>query len=102
MELTPCALLPAATTDTTTETEKITTDKTQMAPAIKTRPVDKDGNPLEGAKVTLQCNDPQGEFAAVEDPAGEYTFMEGIPGDGRIQCDLVVEKEGYVNFSNLE
>ena len=73
-----------------------------MAPEIKTRPVDKDGNSLEGAKVTLQCNDPQGEFAAVEDPAGEYTFKEGIPGDGRIECDLVVEKEGYINLSNHE
>ena len=80
--------------DSTTVIDNITTDKTPMAPAIKTQPVDEDGNPLEGAKVTLQCKDPKGEFAAVENPAGEYTFKEGIPGDGRIQCDLVVEKEG--------
>ena len=94
-------------------TEKTTTGvpphQTSMQPGttisvfgIKAQPIDEDGNPLEGAEVTLQCKDPKGEFVAVEDPAGEYTFERGIPGDGRIECDLVVEKEGYVNFRNLK
>ena len=98
-------------------TEKITTEvpgyNTSMQPittipgiegqpGIKVQPIDEDGNPLEGAEVTLQCEDPQIEFEAFEDPAGEYTFQQGIPGDGRMECELVVEKEGYVNFSNLQ
>ena len=92
---------------------KITTNTTPMQagttipgiegqPGIKVQPTDEDGNPLEGAEVTLQCEDPQIEFEAFEDPAGEYTFQQGIPGDGRMECELVVEKEGYVNFSNLQ
>ena len=65
-----------------------------MQPGIKSRPVDEDGTPLEGAKVALRCTDPQGEYVGVENPVGQYTFENGIPGDGRIECELIVEKEG--------
>ena len=61
---------------------------------IIVQPVLEDGSPLEGAKVTLKCTDPEVEFLGVENPIGKYIFDHGIPGDGRIECELMVEKEG--------
>ena len=89
-------------TNTTPKQDGTTIPGIEVQPGIKVKPIDEDGNPLEGAEVTLQCEDPQIEFEAFEDPAGVFTFQQGIPGDGRMECELVVEKEGYVNFSNLQ
>ena len=71
-----------------------TTTVTPGQPGIIALPVDEDGSPLEGAKVTLQCTDPPRDFIGVENSVGEYIFEYGIPGDGRIVCELAVEKEG--------
>ena len=71
-----------------------TTTTTTKTPGIIVRPVNENGSPLEGARVTLKCTEPHGKFIGVENSVGEYIFEYGIPGDGRIECELTVEKEG--------
>ena len=83
-----------ADTTTTAATITTTTTTTTKTPGIIVRPVNENGSPLEGARVTLKCTEPQGKFIGVENSEGEYIFEYGIPGDGRIECELTVEKEG--------
>ena len=76
------------------DTSTTTTTTTTKTPGIIVWPVNENGSPLEGARVTLKCTEPQGKFIGVENSEGEYIFEYGIPGDGRIECELTVEKEG--------
>ena len=53
-----------------------------------------DGQPVEGAKVTIECGDPPQVFTAVEQSEGTYIFKDAISVPHDLECELIAEKDG--------
>ena len=53
-----------------------------------------DRQPVEGAKVTIECGDPPQVFTAVEQSEGTYIFKDAISVPHDLECELIAEKDG--------
>ena len=55
-----------------------------------------DGQPVEGAKVTIECGDLRGMrvFTAMELSEGKYIFEDAISVPYELECELIAEKDG--------
>ena len=65
-----------------------------LAIDVKVKPVDKDGEPVQGADVTLECGDPSRSYVGNEVGDGTYIFKDAIPQTGQEDCTLTVEAPG--------
>ena len=67
-----------------------------MPPAtdLVTKPLDKDGQPISGANVSMECGEPPRSYRGREQDDGTYVFNDAIPQSGQEDCTLTVEANG--------
>ena len=61
---------------------------------LKIQPTGDDGQPIVGANVTLECQDPDRNHVGVEEVDGAYTFKDAVRANGSDKCVIRVEKPG--------
>ena len=77
------------------EVDEGTTNPT-MTPGsdVEVKPLDEEGNPIPGAKVTLECGVPPRTYTANDQGDGTYIFKDAVPQTGLEDCELTVEAPG--------
>ena len=67
-----------------------------MTPAtdVEVNPVGEDGQPIPGARVTLECGDPPRSYIGRERDDGSHIFNDAVPETGREECEMTVEAPG--------
>ena len=66
----------------------------KLAKNLQIELVGKDGRPVRGADVELQCNTSKKIQSGIEQSDGTYIFENAIPAIGKDECELIVKKEG--------
>ena len=58
------------------------------------KPLDKDGNPIQGANIILKCGSPPKRYSGIKQNDGTYLFKDAIPQSGREECTMIIEAPG--------
>ena len=61
---------------------------------VEVKPVGDDGQPILGAKATLECQSPDRTHDGIEQEDGSYIFKDAIRANGSDKCVLTMEKPG--------
>ena len=56
------------------------------------KPLDKDGNPIQGANIILKCGSPPSTGTKQNDST--YVFKKAIPQNGQEECTMIIEAPG--------